>query len=242
MCGMELVFAYGAGLLTLINPCVLPVLPIVLASALQSSRLGPLALATGMGVSFVVLGLALASVGQAIAIGSGVIEISQIAAVLMIAFGAVMLVPQLGARFATATAGMSAQADATIGRIEQAGWRGQFLGGLLLGAVWSPCVGPTLGGAISMASTGENLLQAGSIMTAFALGVGTMVVALAYGARNLLTKRRAAMMRLANLAKPILGGTFVFIGIAILLRWHHAVEIWFLDRMPYWLQDLSVIL
>ena len=137
---------------------------------------------------------------------------------------------------------MSAQADATIGRIEQSGWQGQFLGGLLLGAVWSPCVGPTLGGAISMASTGENLFQAGLIMTAFAFGVGSMVVALAYGARNLLTKRRATMMRIANAAKPILGATFVFIGVAILMRWHHAVEIWFLDNMPYWLQDLSVIL
>lgn len=239
---MELIFAFGAGLLTLINPCVLPVLPIVLASALNSSRFGPVALAAGMGVSFVVLGLALASVGQAISIGTGVVEVSQIAAVLMIAFGAVMLIPQLGARFATATAGMSAQADATIGRIEQSGWTGQFLGGLLLGAVWSPCVGPTLGGAISMASTGENLVQAGAIMVAFALGVGAMVVALAYGARNLLTKRRGVMMRIANLAKPILGATFVFVGVAILLRWHHIVEIWFLDHMPIWLQDLSVIL
>jgi len=239
---MELIFAYGAGLLTLINPCVLPVLPIVLASALNANRFGPLALAAGMGVSFVVLGLALASVGQAISIGTGVVEVTQIAAVLMIAFGAVMLIPQLGTRFATATAGMSASADATIGRIEQAGWQGQFLGGLLLGAVWSPCVGPTLGGAISMASTGENLIQAGAIMSAFAFGVGSVVVALAYGARNLLTKRRATMMRVAHLAKPILGATFVFIGVAMLLRWHHAVEVWLLDRMPYWLQDLSVIL
>ena len=239
---MEFIFAYAAGLLTLINPCVLPVLPIVLASALNSNRWGPVALAAGMGVSFVVLGVALASVGQAISVGSGVVEVSQIAAVLMIAFGAVMLVPQLGAGFATATAGMSAQADATINRIEQAGWQGQFLGGLLLGAVWSPCVGPTLGGAISMASTGENLFQAGAIMTAFAFGVGSVIVGLAYGARNLLTKRRAAMMRLANLAKPILGATFVFVGVAILLRWHHAVEIWFLDTMPIWLQDLSILL
>ena len=195
-----------------------------------------------MGVSFVVLGLALASVGQAIAIGSSNIEVSQIAAVLMIAFGAVMLVPQLGTRFATATAGMSSQADAAIGRIEQAGWQGQFLGGLLLGAVWSPCVGPTLGGAISMASTGENLFQAGAIMIAFSLGVGTVVVGLAYGARNLLTKRRAALMQFANLAKPILGVTFILTGTAILLRWHHMAEAWFLDRMPIWLQDLSVIL
>ena len=78
---MEFIFAYAAGLLTLINPCVLPVLPIVLASALNSNRFGPVALAAGMGVSFVVLGVALASVGQVISIGSGFVEVSQIAAV-----------------------------------------------------------------------------------------------------------------------------------------------------------------
>lgn len=239
---MELIFAFGAGLLTLINPCVLPVLPIVLASALNSSRFGPLALAVGMGVSFVTLGLALATVGQAITLGGQVVEVAQIAAVLMIAFGLVMLVPQFSERFATATAGVSANADAAIGRIEQAGWPGQFLGGLLLGAVWSPCVGPTLGGAIAIASTGENLMQAGAIMTAFAFGIGSVVVGLAYGARNLLTRRRAAMMRIANMAKPILGATFVLVGTAILFRWHHVAEAWLLDRMPFWLQDLSVIL
>ena len=61
---MDLVFAYLAGLLTLINPCVLPVLPIVLASALQVSPLGPVVLATGMGLSFVAVGMAVLSFGQ----------------------------------------------------------------------------------------------------------------------------------------------------------------------------------
>ncbi|MEM1272397.1 MAG: cytochrome c biogenesis CcdA family protein [Pseudomonadota bacterium] len=239
---MELFFAFAAGTLTLINPCVLPVLPIVLAGALNSSRFGPMALAAGMGVSFVVLGLTLAAAGQAIRIGGEVVEVSSIAAVLMIGFGLVMLVPQFSERFAVATAGVSSGADAAIGRIERAGWPGQFLGGLLLGAVWSPCVGPTLGGAISMASTGENLGQAAAIMIAFSGGVGAVVIGLSYGARNLLTQRRAAMMRIAQWAKPILGGTFVFVGVAILMRWHIAVEIWMLDHMPIWLQDLSVIL
>ena len=67
---MDLVFAYLAGLLTLINPCVLPVLPIVLASALQVSPLGPIVLATGMGMSFVAVGMAVLSFGQVIGINN----------------------------------------------------------------------------------------------------------------------------------------------------------------------------
>ena len=65
---MELILAYGAGLLTLINPCVLPVLPIVLASALQAGRHGPLALAAGMSLSFVILGMVVTVAGASLGI------------------------------------------------------------------------------------------------------------------------------------------------------------------------------
>jgi cytochrome c biogenesis protein CcdA len=63
---MDLIFAYLAGLLTLINPCVLPVLPIVLASSLHRDRRAPMALAAGMSVSFVALGLGITALGPAL--------------------------------------------------------------------------------------------------------------------------------------------------------------------------------
>ena len=102
---MELVFAYLAGLLTLINPCVLPVLPIVLASALQAGKHGPLAVAAGMSISFVALGMLVATIGHSIGLTESLL--SQVGAVLMMLFGIVLLVPQLNERFATATAGFS---------------------------------------------------------------------------------------------------------------------------------------
>lgn len=86
---MELVFAYLAGLLTLINPCVIPVLPIVLATAVQTDRRGPLALAAGMSLSFVVLGVGVTAFGHLI--GLTVDTLAQIGAWLMVAFGLVLL-------------------------------------------------------------------------------------------------------------------------------------------------------
>ncbi|WP_324609992.1 cytochrome c biogenesis CcdA family protein [Nioella nitratireducens] len=235
---LELVFAYAAGLLTLINPCVLPVLPIVLAGSLQASRYGPLALAGGMSLSFVALGLSVAVAGRAVGINAE--QIAQGGAMLMIGFGLILLVPRFSARFATATAGMSTGADTRMSALPRAGWQGQAIGGALLGAVWSPCVGPTLGGAISLASQGAQLGRAGAIMTAFALGVSTLILALGYGARSLLLRHRALMQRVAELSRPLLGAVFILVGTAILLRWHHIVETWLLDVLPYWLQDLSV--
>ncbi|NIZ10425.1 cytochrome c biogenesis CcdA family protein [Pseudooceanicola sp. HF7] len=235
---MDMLFAYLAGLLTLINPCVLPVLPIVLGSALQASPRGPLALAAGMSVSFVVLGLVVSSFGYLIGLTEEVV--ARIGAVLMLGFGAVLLVPRFNMAFQTATAGISAGADARISRQGAEGWQGQFLGGLLLGAVWSPCIGPTLGGAISLAASGQGLGRAALIMIFFAAGVSTLIIGIGYGARGLLTRHRAGMQRFARIARPVLGALFIAVGLAILFRLHHAAEAWALQTLPDWLVDLSV--
>ncbi len=237
---MELLLAYGAGLLTLINPCVLPVLPIVLATALQADKRGPLALAAGMSIAFVSLGLLIATAGYAIGLSEEMV--ARAGAVMMIGFGLVLLVPRLSAGFATATTGMAARADSSIDTLDRHSLRGQFIGGMLLGAVWSPCVGPTLGGAISLASQGQNLFWAGLIMICFALGVSTIIILLGYGARSALMKRQDMMRRVAEKSRPALGAVFLFVGVAILMRWHHVAEAWAVQNLPAWLNDLSVSL
>ena len=240
MIAMDLLLGYGAGLLTLINPCVLPVLPIVLAGALQSSRWGPVALAGGMSLAFVALGLGVATLGRSFGIDQDIV--AQVAALMMVGFGLVLLVPRFSAGFATVPAGMAASADSQMDQIDTTGIRGQFLGGMLLGAVWSPCVGPTLGAAISLAFQGESLFWAGSIMVTFALGVSTVILALGYGARSALQRRKAWMQMIAVRARPILGGVFVIVGLGIFFGIHKLLEIWALDVLPIWLQDLSVAL
>ncbi|MDF0601187.1 cytochrome c biogenesis CcdA family protein [Psychromarinibacter sp. C21-152] len=236
---MDLIFAYGAGLLTLINPCVLPILPIVLAASLQAGRHGPALIAAGLSLSFVVLGLGVTALGRAVGLTAA--TVADAGAVLMVAFGLVLLVPQVAGRFEMATAGVSARADAGMDGLARNG-RGQFIGGVLLGAVWSPCIGPTLGGAISLASQGESLMRAGAIMVAFAAGVSTIIVALGYGARSVIQRRAAWMRAIAGRAKPILGAVFVIVGAGLLFDVHHMLEFWALQVLPPWLIDLSVSL
>ncbi len=235
---MEPLLGYGAGLLTLINPCVLPVLPIVLVSALQAGRWGPVALAAGMSTAFVTLGLTIAVAGRSLGLSDSMVV--RAAAVAMLGFGTVLLVPRLNAGFATATAGLAAQADQGMDGIRTTGLGGQFVGGMLLGAVWSPCIGPTLGGAIALASQGGSLVAAGGTMVAFALGVSTVMLVLAYGARSALMRRRNAMQALAVRAKPILGVVFVLVALTILTGFNRRIEIFALEHLPLWLQDLSV--
>lgn len=232
---MDLVFGYLAGLLTLINPCVLPVLPIVIATALQSSKWGPAALAAGMSVVFVIVGVLVAAFGAALGLNDQVI--ANVGAVIMIGFGIILLVPRFANIFSGLTSGIASNADAALDNVDRSGIRGQFIGGMLLGLVWSPCIGPTLGGAIALASGGGSILWATAIMASFALGVSTLILALGYGARQAL---QGCMRKMAGKVRPIMGIVFVLVGLMILFKAHHIIESWAIQNLPHWLLDLSV--
>lgn len=235
---IELPLAYLAGLLTLINPCVLPVLPIVLASALNTDRRAPLALAAGMSVSFVTIGMLIATVGYAIGLTEDIM--SKVGASLMIAFGLVLLVPAFAHRFEMAAAGFSGSAGQRMQETDTNSLFGQFLGGALLGAVWSPCIGPTLGGAIALASQGQNLVWAALIMCAFALGVSTLIIGIGYGAGHTIRQRAESLRGLAERSKPIMGAVFITVGMLLLFNVHHIIDEWAIGVLPIWFQDLSV--
>lgn len=235
---MTIFWAYLAGLLTLINPCVLPLLPIIIASAFQKSRLGPLALACGLVFSFTVVGILVTAFGHLVGLSTH--SLNRFAAVLLIVFGVLLLLPQgrrLMSRLATP---LASGANTRMSAIQGGGIAGQFFIGVLLGAVWSPCIGPTLGGAISLAASGENLVSASLTMLAFGFGVSTILMALAYGSREMLTTRRNQLMRVMPWAQPIMGVTLLLVGLMLFFRWNHVIDNWLLDVMPVWLQDLSV--
>ena len=235
---MTFFWAYVAGALTLINPCVLPLLPIVLATALQGSRAGPLALAVGLTVSLAAVGVGVTAFGHLIGIDDFVIN--RTAAILLMLFGIILLVPRAQDVIARATAGFASGANARVDQVRGSGFVAQFFIGVLLGAVWSPCIGPTLGGAISLAATGEGLLQATLVMLLFGLGVSTILLALSYGSREVLMRRQQALMRVMPRAKLIMGIVLLLVGLSIWFHFDRVIESWLLDVLPAWLIDLSV--
>lgn len=233
---MELVFAFLAGLLTLLNPCVLPILPIVVASSLRSGWQGPIYLSVGMGVSFVFLGVFVSGFGHVVGVDPQ--TVARISAVLMICFGVVLLLPGLMERFALGLSHLSTRADKAFDRVGDGRW-GQLLGGGLLGAVWSPCIGPTLGGALALAASGESLLWASLIMVSFSVGVGILIVLTSWFVR-----RGVGIKKLSGIAKwskPVLGVTFVLVGVALYFEMQQWLERWAIEHLPFWLQDISVM-
>lgn len=229
----NLVLAYVAGLVTILNPCVLPLLPILIGTALVQSKYGPMALTAGLVVSFAGAGLSIIAFGHAIGINEDAMR--QGAAALLFAAGIILLLPGLQTLFTTATSPLVAGGNRMLERVSGIGNRGQFIIGVLLGLVWAPCVGPTLGVAIAAASRGEDLLRAFAIFFVFGLGVATSILVLAYGSRHALSSRRARARQFARYAKPIFGAALVLVGLFILTGFERQVETWVLDAMPNWL-------
>jgi cytochrome c biogenesis protein CcdA len=229
--------AFVAGVLSTMSPCVLPLLPLVLGPALAAHRLGVAALVAGLVVSFASIGLFVATVGFAIGLDGDVFR--TISAILLTGMGFVLLNGALQQRFALATGGVSNAGSRLLAHVTPTGAGGQFAVGLLLGAVWSPCVGPTLGAASVLAAQGKDLLSVTAVMVAF--GVGTSVPLLVVGSlsRKAMTRWRGAMMSAGKTGKLLLGGSAIAVGVLILTGADHALEAALVTASPAWLTDLT---
>ena len=226
-----------AGLLSVLSPCVLPLLPIVLGAAASEHRFGPAALAAGVAVSFVAVGLFVATVGFSIGLDGEVVR--RVAAVAMIVIGVVLMVPALQARVATAGGPVGNWVDQTFGGGPMSGLQGQFAMGLLLGAVWSPCVGPTLGAASALAARGESLPLVAATMAAFGIGAGLPLALLGSLSRPAMARWRDRLISGGKGAKIALGVLLVAIGLVILTGADKQIESALVEWSPAWLTALT---
>jgi len=232
-----LALAFVAGLLSILSPCVLPLVPIVLGAAVTAHPLGAVALAAGLAVSFTGLGLLLALVGFGLGIDGGTFRLA--AAAIMIALGVILLVPSWQARLAAAGSPISSWADRRFGGAANSGLVGQFAIGLLLGAVWSPCVGPTLGAASLLASQGHDLPQVALTMALFGIGAALPLILLGLLSRATLMAVRSRLMSAGKLGKAMLGAAFILIGAAIVSGADKRVEAALVEASPAWLTELT---
>ncbi len=229
--------AFVAGVLSILSPCVLPIVPIVLGAAASEHRFGPAALAGGLAVSFVAIGIFVATIGYSVGLDAGVFRSA--AALLMIALGAILLVPRLQARLALAGAPLANMSDRYGGGARPGGLPGQILVRLLLGAVWSPCVGPTLGAASLLAAQERDLPQVALVMFAFGVGAALPLLVLGMFSREFLLRWRKQMLSAGHGVKMALGLLLLAIGALVLSGFDKTVETALVDDSPRWLTDLT---
>jgi len=233
----SLVLAFAAGMLSILSPCVLPILPIVLGAAATEQKLGPVALAIGLTTSFVAIGLFVATIGFSIGLDAGLFR--YVAAALMVALGAALLLPGLAARLAVAGGPIANWADAQSDYLRATGLPGQFVIGLLLGAAWSPCVGPTLGAASLLAAQGHDLGEVGGIMFVFGLGAALPLLGLGLASREALLRWRERLASAGQSFKAGLGLLLIAMGVLVLSGLDRSVETALVAASPQWLTNLT---
>lgn len=229
--------AFLAGLLSILSPCVLPLVPIILATAGAKHVYGPFALAAGLALSFTALGLFVATVGFAIGLDAAAFRMA--GAVLLGLLGVFLLMPGLQGRVAAAGGPVSNWAENRMASLSPEGLSGQFLVGLLLGAVWAPCVGPTLGAASVLAARGEDLGAVALTMFMFGIGAGVPLVLLGFVSREAVGRIRDRLLGAGRLGKAVLGAVLVVIAALVITGFDKTLEAAILDVAPEWLVSLT---
>lgn len=228
------------GVLTILSPCVLALTPVLVASALAAHWLGVVALAAGLGVSFSVIGIFVASVG--VSLGADGEVFPHVAGGLMILFGLAMFSQRVQAPLNRAAAGITGPSQNWLNRIKGDTLSGQFAVGLLLGAVWSPCVGPTLGAATTLASQGRNLGNIALLISVFGIGAGLPLAILGSLSRTAALRLRGRLGSAGTVGKIVLGAVFVIFGGLALTGLDKMLETALLSASPAWLTAFTTSL
>lgn len=183
------VFAFLAGIITILSPCILPILPIVLSGSVGGGKRKPHGVVTGFILSFTFFTLFLSALVKAIGISADVLR--GISIVIIFIFGISLLLPQFQRLMEKLFSRLSGKVSATHSASSwQAsdGFAGGVLIGLSLGLIWTPCVGPILASVITLAATSDVSFVAFFITLAYSLGTAIPMFAVMYGGRGLLRK------------------------------------------------------
>ena len=224
----------AAGSLTTLSPCVFPLLPLVLGSALQANRLAPLAMGLGMALSFASIGMLLGALGPALGIDGDVVRIA--GAVLLLAFAAVMLIPSWSEQFTRWMLPIASTANAASSRLSGGSLGSALLLGAVLGLVWSPCSGPLLASALTLVASEGGVVRGGTVLGLFGIGAAIPLVAVAYASRSGFNRARGWVLSRIDRVKTGFALLLGLMGLAILT----GADKWLEARVTAWLPDAWV--
>jgi len=192
--------AVGAGMASVLSPCVLPVVPVVVAGAERTDRLRPLLVVSGLALTFMTMGAVSSLFGSLLVGRTRTIE--QAGAVVIVAMGLlVMFDINFFKRFYRLS---------NI-RVKGEGKLGGLVLGMALGLVWVPCIGPFLSSILTMVGTSGRLLSGIVLLGFYSLGLAIPMLVLAYSSHILQSKLKRAS-RHESLFRYLSGGILVAFG------------------------------
>lgn len=221
-----LAFAFIAGIATVLSPCVLPVLPALLAASGGKGRLRPYGVILGLIVSFLFFTLTLAALVRLTGVSPNILRTLAIAIIGL--FGFVMLFPQLGDWFSAKTAGVADVGASLQAKGSGNGFWGGFILGAALGLVWTPCAGPILAAITTLVATSTVTLDIFLLTLSYTLGTALPLIAIIWGGNWLTTSLRGY----TELIRKIFGGMMILAALAMAFHWDVALQQWTLKYFP----------
>ena len=226
---MSIVFAFVAGVVTVLSPCVLPLLPVILANSTIGGRLRPAGVIVGFAVFFSGITLLLSLLVRQFALSPDAHRTT--AALIFIGMGLVLAVPALKARFEMFAAPVASRFATRGGG--SSGFGGGVLAGAGLGLAWTPCVGPIMASVITLALNQQTTLS--SPVTAIAFSLGTAIpmgLAVLFGHR--LYSRIGFLKRNSARIQQVMGFLILAVGLAIWFGVDRAVQVALFRAFPGW--------
>jgi len=232
--------SYIAGILTLLNPCTFPLIPILLSSTWQRNQFGPIILIFGLSFTFIIMGFALAT--SQMVLGMEIKKLRLVSVLLLLIIGIFLVHKPLQSflRQSVNTVSMILRqrfSPLFVKRLPYEKMVINLLIGVLLGFIWFPCTGPTLSLALSLASRGDYFGQATLLMTLYSLGITTPLIGLSYASKRYLLKRE--FLKHGQSGRKWIGISLIVISILILTGCDKAVETWAISHSPQWLLKLT---
>ncbi|ALK10673.1 cytochrome c biogenesis CcdA family protein [Blastochloris viridis] len=201
---VEAPFAFGAGLLSVLSPCVLPVLPIIVTGGNDDHRARPVLIVLGLALTFILMGVASALFGGLVA--AVMPQVERGAGVLIAGFGVLLLLDINPFKRLGFLSGLNFVAGDRLGS--------GLLLGMTLGVVWIPCVGPMLSGILAQVASRADMSHGIALLTVYAAGFAVPMLAVGYlsqGARQ----RLRALQKHPSVVRVVSGAVLIVFGIII---------------------------
>lgn len=231
-----ILFSFIAGFVTILSPCILPILPIVLSGSLNGGHRRPIGIVVGFVLSFTLFTLFLSAIVKATGLSPDLLR--SVSVIIILFFGAALLLPNfqvLMEKLFTRLAG------SVSGRVSQGSgfWSGILLG-LSLGLVWTPCVGPIIASVITLAATSSVNGSAVLITLSYSIGTAIPMFAITYGGRKLLQKIPWLLRNTGNIQK-VFGVLMILVAIGIFFNLDRKFQTAVLDKLPQYGAGLTKI-
>lgn len=233
---VALFFSFLAGILSTLSPCVLPILPIIVSSSLQYKLKGLLMLVLGLSLSFALTGSFITYATIAFDFDANILK--YISTTLLLFFGLILVIDKLNIYFVQFMSSLTNKGNEKLATFQANSAKSQFVLGLLLGFVWTPCVGATLGAAISLAIQGESLFYSFLTMVIFSIGASLPLLFIGLFSNKIISKYK--INENSNKIKKILGFTLILLSILIFSGGYQEISGFLIEIMPDWWIDLTI--